>query len=377
LRHARPIGLTGMANDQDRPRFFAIPQAAAFLLITANIAVYAICYRQGGGATIPGELLFRYGAMYTAALDRHEYWRLLAAGFLHANPIHLLGNMLCLALWGGPLEQRVGTCYFVVIYLAALVGGSIVSNLIHHGAYLSVGASGGISGILGALFCLWILARIEVTANFFVTNIGLNVALVFTVRNVDWQAHLGGFAAGMIACALIDLLERANARLMRCKFPEFVKVNALVLAGGVLLLAWRAAPATLESVDVTTALIVVALGVVMVKTCDLLLSVKHGLAIVVILLALANAALVLAVKHVFDADIASACASGHFLFSIQIENAILDVVCADIVRTLIVATAGAFLLTLVAYGHELRRGINDVGFVAATLSGERKRQQGL
>ena len=77
------------------------------------------------------------------------------------------------------------------------------------------------------------------------------------------------------------------------------------------------------------------------------------------------------------AHIASACASGHFLLSIQIENAVLDVVCSDVTRTLIVATAAVFGLTLLVYGHELRRGIDDVGFVAATLSGERKRHQGL
>jgi rhomboid protease GluP len=366
-----------MAIAGDGRRFFEVPHAATFLLIATNVLVYAISLRQAGSETIPGELLFRYGAMYNAALDRHEYWRLVAAGFLHANPLHLIGNMLCLALWGGILEKRVGTFYFVIIYFAAVIVGGIVSKLIHAGPYLSVGASGGISGILGALLCLWILAKIDLTAGFFVTNLGLNIALAFTVRNVDWQAHVGGFAAGMIACALIDLVERANAVVMRCKFPEFVKVNGLVVCAGAVLLLWRATPASFDPADGTTALILIVLGLAIVKACDLLLSVRHGLAIMVLALAVANAALVFAAERVFDADIFSACASGHFLISIQIENAILDVVCSDMTRTLVVATAGTFGLTILAYWHELRRGLDDVSFVAATLCAERKRRRGL
>ena len=366
-----------MAIDRDGRRFFAVPHAATFLLITANIFIYAVCLRQAGTESIPGELLLRYGAMYGAALERHEYWRLVASGFLHANPIHLLGNMLCLGLWGGFLEKRVGACYFLVIYVAALVAGGIVSKLAHPGPFLSVGASGGISGILGALLCLWILAKIDVTANFFVANIGLNVALAFGIRNVDWAAHLGGFAAGLIVCALIDLIERANAVALRCKFPEFVKVNGLVVCGGIVLALWSVAPAAVDPTDWRTALLCLVGYLAIVKACDVLLSVRHGLAIMVLVFALANAALLLILKRVFDADIYSACASGHFIASIQLETAVLDTVCTNMRLTLIVAAVGVFALTALAYAPELRRGIDDVGFVAATLQAERKRRHGI
>jgi membrane associated rhomboid family serine protease len=85
--------------------------------------------------------------------------------------------MLCLVLWGGLLEKRIGPSYFVLIYVCAVIAGGVVSNATHTGPYLSVGASGGISGILGALLCLWILGSIDLTASFFVANIGLNIAL--------------------------------------------------------------------------------------------------------------------------------------------------------------------------------------------------------
>jgi membrane associated rhomboid family serine protease len=88
----------------------------------------------------------RYGGMYSTALARHEYWRLLAYGFLHVNFIHLTTNMLCLVLWGGHLEKRVGPAYFLIIYLCAMVFGAIVGNAIHTTPYLTVGASGATSG---------------------------------------------------------------------------------------------------------------------------------------------------------------------------------------------------------------------------------------
>ena len=211
-----------MANGGEGERFFAMPHAAVYVLIAVNIIIFALCVRQSGGAAISGEILFAHGAMYAGALDRHEYWRLLAYGFLHANLLHLATNMLCLALWGAHLERRVGPFYFIVIYLCAVIGGAIVGRYTHADPYLTVGASGGISGVLGALLCLWILGKIDATAGFFVINIGLNVALAFSVRNIDWGAHFGGFAFGLIACALIDLLGRANALVLRCKFPEYL-----------------------------------------------------------------------------------------------------------------------------------------------------------
>src|SRR5262249_29964838 len=141
-----------------------------------------------------------------------------------------------LALWGGLLEKRVGPFFFLVIYLCAIVAGGVTGLFTHSGPYLSVGASGGISGVLGALMCLWILAEIGLTADFFVVNLGLNAALAFSVSNIDWGAHLGGFVAGLIACAVIDLAERAGGLVLRCKFPEFVKINAFIIIGGIALL---------------------------------------------------------------------------------------------------------------------------------------------
>src|SRR5262245_52217196 len=125
--------------------FFEAPYGIVQLLLGVNVAVFALCTLQSGLASIPAEMLFRYGAMYSLAIDRHEYWRLVAYGFLHADPVHLFVNMLCLVLWGGLLEKRLGSLYFALVYGSGLVVAAIVSNVTHHCAFLSVGASGAIS----------------------------------------------------------------------------------------------------------------------------------------------------------------------------------------------------------------------------------------
>jgi membrane associated rhomboid family serine protease len=368
-----------MAIGRDGRRFFEVPHAAVYLLITANIVAYAACLRQSGTEAIPAELLLRNGAMYGAAIERGEYWRLIAAGFLHANLFHLATNMICLALWGGHLERRVGSFYFIVIYVCALIAGALVGRLTHPGPYLSVGASGAISGILGALLCLWVLGKIDVTASFFVINIGLNVALAYSVRNIDWGAHLGGFAAGLISCALIDLLEKANALVLRCKFPEFVKINAFIVVGGVALLLGSGRPIAsffnaggwwLPAACLAACLLVI-------KLCDLLLSIKHGLAVIVVAFAVANGALVLVAGGASASAVRSVCASRNFPPLVEIGNALRDAACARPSLTLVIAAAAVCALTILACSQELDRGIRDVGFVGVTLRAERKRRRGI
>ena len=126
------------------------------------------------------------GALYKGAIASGEYWRLLAAGFLHADPIHLALNMICLVSWGGLLERRVGAFNFILIYLVSLVAGSVVTVLAHPTNFIGAGASGAISGVVGALLCLFILGKIDLSGHFFIGAIGLNIVLMANVPRIDW-----------------------------------------------------------------------------------------------------------------------------------------------------------------------------------------------
>jgi rhomboid protease GluP len=347
--------------------FFESPHPATYFFLAANIVIFGLCANQAGTQQIPGGLLFRNGAMYAQAIDRHEYWRLVASGFLHANLVHVASNMLCLGLWGGHLEKRVGTAYFVLIYLAALVAGSIVSNLTHTSPYLGVGASGAISGILGALLCLRLLAKLDLPLNFFVINIGLNVAIAFTASRIDWAAHAGGFVAGFAACVGLDLIEKANAYLLRCKFPEFAKLNLLLLAAGMLLLLWITPP------DWSLLFAWLAFCLFAIKLADIALSRTKGLAAVVVALASANALLL----YGLTLKLAPQGCGGGFAPAFPRMRDLLVAICTNPNAASTVMALGALALTLLLYSLELQRGLQDVGFVSASMTGERRRRYGL
>ena len=357
--------------------FFEVPHTAVYLLLTANIVIAGICFSQSGAPAASAALLYHYGAMYSSALQRHEYWRLIAYGFLHINLVHVTTNMLCLALWGGHLEKRVGSLYFLIIYACALVFGAIIGNAIHSTPYLTVGASGATSGILGALLCLWILGKIELQASFFAINIGLNIAFALSNSRIDWGVHLGGFAAGLIACAILDLVEKINARVLRGKFPEFVKTNVFALACASALLLWSNAPAMAAGSEAwVPAGVFLAICLLVVKAVDIVLSLKKGLAVIVIGLAIANAAAVVLGSALSASLLSPACASHRSLGPIPIEG-LVAAACANPVPTIAIAAGLALTLTLLLYSHELARGLGDIGFVGASLQAERKRRQGL
>jgi membrane associated rhomboid family serine protease len=362
----RFTGIARMSGFQINRRFFESPHPATYFLLTANIVVYGLCVSQSGLTAIPPAMLFRNGAMYASAIDRQEYWRLIASGFLHANLLHLATNMICLALWGGHLEKRIGSSYFVLVYLCALATGAIVSNLTHAGQYLSVGASGAISGVLGALLCLRISAKIDLPLNFFAINIGLNVVLAFSARNIDWGAHVGGFVAGIAACAVLDAAEKANGLLLRCKFPEFAKMNLILLVVGFLFLTWFRVP-------VWALLIACLLTLAVIKLFDLVLSQRKGLAIAVVGFSIVNAMFLVFFAALFAP---TACARSFSPAIVQMKG-LLAAPCAHGSLTLFAIAAGASALTLLLYSQELYRGLHDKGFVSAGMTGERRRRQGL
>ena len=150
--------------------------------------------------------------------------------FSTCEALHFGLNMLCIAAWSGLLEHRLGATYFVILYLASAIGGSVASIYGHPGAFLGVGASGAISGIVGGLLCLTLLGKLPLSPQFFVITIGVNAMLAAKAPNVDWIAHLGGFTAGFASVALLDRLEAFNRYWLRCKFPEFVKFGIAIAA---------------------------------------------------------------------------------------------------------------------------------------------------
>jgi rhomboid protease GluP len=352
---------------------FQPPGGMVQLILVVNLVFYAVCFAQSETHNIPPDVLLRYGAMSVDAIEQHEFWRMTAYGFLHTSLPHLAADMFLLVLWGGHLEKRVGSLYFAFIYVSGLLAGAIVSKFTADNAYVLVGASGALSAVFGALIYLRLLGKFDLPWEYFAISVGLVVALIAVHGRIDWGAHLRGLAAGMICCGCLDLIERGLGLLLRCKFPEFVKVNAFV-AFAVLAAYSRNDPLVdFSQWGVWVGPLAFALAALVVfKLLDLTLSMRKGLAIVVLVFALTNAGLILLLRGMFTWALASLCAGqpGTTL-------AITAGACANPDITINVTAASLFVVTMLAYWSPFSRGVADLGFVGNTLRTDRRRYPGL
>ena len=136
--------------------------------------------------------------------------RFITCAWLHANWIHVLGNILVIALAGVPLEQRMGKFRWMVVYFLGLLGGNIAWVLTHPDSISpALGASGAAFGLLGAYMACWPNDRIEFPLLFFIRawpvwgiaafRLGLEVWNMYQIEagqsatNVAHMAHVGGF----------------------------------------------------------------------------------------------------------------------------------------------------------------------------------------
>jgi membrane associated rhomboid family serine protease len=365
-----------MAYHNKKFRFFVARTWAVAALILTNVIIYVACARGAEGFIPNTSTLLRFGAVTAVTVTDHQYWRLLAAGFLHFNPVHLVSNMLCLAMWGGVLEKRIGTLYFTLIYFCSLLAGNLVTVLTHHTPFIGAGASGAVSGLLGALLGLCILGKIELSPTYIVSSIAINVIASVSVPSVDWRAHFGGFCAGLLCCAVLDLLLSVSRPLFWCKIPEFIKSNTAILAGvwGI----WLPPPDAGwpdHQIILTKAGVVFLLYIVVLKLVDGLLVLKKGLMYSVLGLAALNALAVFAWWDPLSRMTAL------FLQEISEGNETVALFRFGLTQEPIVLIAGAalavFCATLIAYRFDLQRGWTDVGFVGASFRAERNRVRGL
>jgi len=127
--------------------------------------------------------------------------------FLHAGPMHLLGNMVTL-LWVGPtLLQRLGTANFALLWAGSACGGAVGFTLLSNTPAPMVGASGAIFGLFGALTALDYLDRGRLSAVINMTGIlvALNIVMLIVERGtLAWETHLGGYLSGVLLIAILN-----------------------------------------------------------------------------------------------------------------------------------------------------------------------------
>jgi membrane associated rhomboid family serine protease len=153
--------------------------------------------------------LLNLGALPDSGQIDWQYWRLITAGFLHYNFSHVVLNMLLLLLLGPIVERRAGMVWLLVIFLIASVA-SCLAIILKHQVWpsqgVSLGASGGMFGLLGAALVLAFRSGAESRR----VRTGLVVALVLgltysVLPNVSMVGHIIGLAVGATAGLLSTL----------------------------------------------------------------------------------------------------------------------------------------------------------------------------
>lgn len=124
-----------------------------------------------------------------------EQYRLVTAMFFHIGFIHIAFNMLVLFMLGPALESVLGHVRFVVLYLLAGIGGTVASFCFSSPGTMSVGASGAIFGLMGAVLVAG--KRLQVDIKQVAILLGINLVISFIPGgNIDWRAHIGGLVVG-------------------------------------------------------------------------------------------------------------------------------------------------------------------------------------
>lgn len=174
-----------------------VPVVTSTIIILCVLVALSEMFSQRVGASL----------VFAPVIGDHEPWRFLGSAFLHAGFWHLLFNMYALWLVGSILEPAIGRVRFLAIYLLSAVAGNVFVLLTADPSGQSwitatVGASGAVFGVFGAVFVL--MKHFDSNATSILVVIVANLALGFIPgMNISWQSHVGGLIAGSVVMALM------------------------------------------------------------------------------------------------------------------------------------------------------------------------------
>jgi rhomboid protease GluP len=212
------------------------------IIFGINVAVFlGMALSSSSIMDFPGPELVRWGANVGALTISGEWWRLLTNVFVHGGLLHIAFNMWCLWNLGQLCESLYGRWTYATVYLICGIGASLASATWH--PYVpSVGASGAIFGLAGALISAFKLGEFSVpraalsgTLRSLGAFVVYNLVFGFALPGIDNAAHIGGLITGLIVGALIAVIAPLREQAPR-RAAVFLAV-ILALAGGAMQLA--------------------------------------------------------------------------------------------------------------------------------------------
>ena len=176
------------------------------ILIAVNLLVFLIsAWISKNIFDIDIYTLIIMGAKVNSLIDKGQVWRLITCAFLHGGLIHIFFNMYALKILGPEIEYVYGKVKYLVIYLLSAIAASIFSYIFGPQS-VSVGASGAIFGLFGAMLIFGIKHRKQMGKAYMMNIlqvIFVNVIIGISSSNIDNAAHFGGLIVGALIALLL------------------------------------------------------------------------------------------------------------------------------------------------------------------------------
>jgi membrane associated rhomboid family serine protease len=216
----------------------ADPRLTTFVLIGINVAVWLLIQATGGRtstlidklALLPDSAVRQLadGSLVPVkGVDDGAWWQIITSTFAHEQVLHIGFNMLALYFLGPMLENVLGRSRFLALYLVSGIAGSAAVMLLSSAHGQTLGASGSIFGLMGALAVIALKVRGQVQS--ILMWIGLNLVITFTVSGISWQGHLGGLVGGVLLGAAMVFAPRQHRALVQWSATAAVLLVSLGL----------------------------------------------------------------------------------------------------------------------------------------------------
>lgn len=158
------------------------------------------------------DTVISFGGLYPPLVRAGEIFRLMSATFIHGSLLHLLMNMYALYIIGSQIESFYGSTNFLLIYLFSGLFGSLLS-MSFLGSNWSIGASGAIFGLFGALLYFGYHYRVYLGSTIktqIIPILLINLFIGFAISNIDQFAHLGGLVGGFLMAKTVGIKYRTK-----------------------------------------------------------------------------------------------------------------------------------------------------------------------
>lgn len=193
------------------------------IILASNVLVYLCCIyaeRAAYHEKTLADVIYDIGSMNAErVISDREYYRFITSMFMHGSVSHIVSNMIFLVALGEMLERAIGHVRFALLYLLSGIGGnlfSMINAVRSQEFYSTIGASGAIFGLIGALLVIVILNDGHYEGISIRRMIFAIVYMVYSgmqSEGIDNAAHFGGLVFGVLIMTTMYVIETGRLRV--------------------------------------------------------------------------------------------------------------------------------------------------------------------